>query len=209
MTDNKKNSLTHKLLTVLGVVLCIILVPILIINCTLLIKGYTNPDKVPSIGGTFPMIVLTDSMYPEFIGGDLIFCKEAEPEEVQVGDVISFFDPDGTGTSVVTHRVLELTEVDGKLGFVTKGDSNNAIDRVAVSSEKLVGIYTGFRIEGAGDVAMFMQSTTGLIVCVLLPLVLLIGYDAIRRSIYNKRHEADKEQLMAELEELRKLKAEQ
>ncbi len=207
MTD-KKNSAFHNFLTVLGVVLCIILIPILIINCTLLIKGYTRKDEVPSIGGIFPMIVLTDSMYPVFSGGDLIICKDTEPEAVQVGDVITFFDPDGNGTSIVTHRVLEITEEDGGLAFRTKGDNNNTEDRVVVPAQKLVGIYTGTHIPGAGNVAMFMQTTAGLIVCVILPLVLLVGYDSLRRYLYNKKHQSDKDQLMAELEELRKLKAE-
>ncbi len=207
MTD-KKNSAFHNFLTVLGVMMCIILIPILIINCTLLIKGYTRKDEVPSIGGIFPMIVLTDSMYPEFSGGDLIICKNQSPEEVEVGDVITFFDPEGNGTTINTHRVLEIVEEDGKIAFRTKGDNNNTADRIAVTGDKLVGVYTGTYIRGAGDVAMFMQSTTGLIVCVLLPIVLLVGYDSLRRYLYNKKHQSDKDQLMAELEELRKMKAE-
>ncbi len=209
MTQTKqKNSAFHNFLTVLGIVMCIILIPILIINCTLLFKGYTQKDEVPSIGGIFPMIVLTDSMYPEFYGGDLIICKNLSPREVEVGDVITFFDPDGNGTSINTHRVLEVLEENGELSFITKGDNNNTADRTPVPSENLVGIYSGTRIPGAGNIAMFMQSTMGLIVCVVLPLVLLIGYDGIRRTIYNKQHQSDKDKLMAELEELRRLKAE-
>lgn len=46
----------HRILTVIGAVLCVILIPILIINCTLIVKSYTNKDQVPSVGGIFPMI---------------------------------------------------------------------------------------------------------------------------------------------------------
>ena len=42
------------------------------------------------------------------------------------------------------------------------------------------------RIAGAGHIAMFMQSTAGLIICVVLPIILLVGYDLIRRRIYEK-----------------------
>ena len=72
----------QKLLTILGTVLCVILLPILIINLTLIVKSYTNTEEVPSIGGHFPMIVLTDSMYPVIHSGDLIICRTQEPEEV-------------------------------------------------------------------------------------------------------------------------------
>ncbi len=203
----EKNSLTHNILTVIGVVMCIILVPILLINCTLLVKGFVNKDEVPSIAGIFPMIVLTDSMYPEFSGGDLIICKTEEPENIQVGDIISYVDPDGNGTSINTHRVLSVNQEESGLTFTTKGDANNAVDRKAVPADALVGIYTGKYIAGAGNVAMFMQTTTGLIVCVVLPMVLLVGYDVLRRKLYEKKHAQDKDALMAELEELRRLKA--
>ena len=77
-----------------------------------------------------------------------------------------------------------------------------------VPGDKLVGIYKS-RIAGAGNVAMFMQSTTGLIVCVLLPIILLVGYDLIRRRIYEKGKKKDTDALMAELEALRAEKAKQ
>ncbi len=211
MSNNteKKNSFIFNLQTVLGVIMCVILIPILIINCTLLIKGYTNKDEVPTVGGIFPMIILTDSMQGVFESGDLIICKSIEPQAVQENDVITYFDPAGNGKSVVTHRVIEIVTQDGKLFFKTKGDANNAEDSDLMPAENLIGIYTGFHIPGAGNIAMFMQTTTGLVICVVLPIVLLVGYDTIRRSRYNKKHENEKDKLLAELEELRKLKAQQ
>ena len=195
-------------LTVIGTVLCIILLPILIINITLLIKSYTNADEVPSVGGVFPMIVLTDSMYPEIKSGDLIICHTAKAEEIQEGDVISFFDPMGSGTAVVTHRVLEVIEENGELSFRTKGDNNNAEDQVLVPEKNLVGIYRS-RIPALGNVAMFMQTTPGLIVCVVCPVLLLVGFDMLRRKKYEKAKQQDTDALLAELEALRALKAEQ
>jgi len=96
---------------------------------------------VPSIGGKLPLIVLTDSMYPEIESGDLIICNTAKPEDIKEKDVISFFDPAGSGTSIVTHRVLEIVPKDGKLFFRTRGDNNNTEDRELVPAENLVGVY--------------------------------------------------------------------
>ena len=202
-----KQEKSQKLLTIIGTILCIILLPILIINLTLIVKSYVNEDEVPSIAGVFPMIVLTDSMYPEIASGDLIICHTIEAEEVQVGDVITFYDPMGNGTSVVTHRVLEIVEEDGKLSFRTKGDNNNAEDQVLVPEKSLIGTYRS-RIPGLGNVAMFMQTTAGLIVCVVCPILLMVGFDMLRRRKYEKAKQQDTDQLLAELEELRRLKAE-
>lgn len=205
----EKTSLIHKLLTILGTVLCMILTPILIINCTLIIKSYTNKDAVPSFGSYLPMIVLTDSMYPEIESGDLIICRQTDAEKIQVGDVICFFDPSGNGTSTVTHRVMEITtDKTGGLAWITKGDANNAEDQAVVPAEKLVGIYSS-RIPGAGNAAMFMQTTQGLILCVICPILALVAYDIIRRRIYEKAKQADTDALLAELEALRAEKQKQ
>jgi signal peptidase len=196
------SSVGHRLGTALGVVLCVLLLPILLVNLILIAKSYTNRDQVPSVGSFLPLIVLTDSMYPGIQSGDLIICRTAEPETVQVGDVIAFFDPAGDGTSVVTHRVAAINHENGTLTFTTKGDANNAADQAAVPAENLVGVYRS-RIAGAGNVALFMQSTTGLVVCVVLPLLLLVAYDVLRRRMYERSQQKDTDALRAELEALR------
>ena len=203
----EQTSTAHKIGTVIGTVLCIILIPILIINCILIVKSFTS-EEVPNVAGTLPLIVLTDSMYPVIESGDLIICHTAEPEEIAVGDVIAFFDPAGSGSSIVTHRVLEVTEQGGQIAWRTKGDNNNTEDRLLVTADKLVAVYQGTRLAGAGNVALFMQTTPGLIVCVVCPILLLVGYDMIRRRMYEKANKQDTDALLAELEELRRLKAE-
>ena len=208
MSQQKQKSTTmHKVLTIIGTVLCVILIPILVINCILIVKSFTSED-VPNVAGTLPLIVLTDSMYPVIESGDLIICHTEEPENIQVGDVIAFFDPAGNGSSIVTHRVVEVTEQDGKIAWRTKGDNNNTEDRLLVPADKLVAVYEDTRLAGFGNVALFMQTTPGLIVCVVCPILLLVGYDMVRRRMYEKSNKKDTDQLLAELEELRRLKAE-
>ena len=207
-TSTKKTAdQKQKLLTIIGTILCLILLPILIVNITLIVKSYIHADEVPSVGGKFPMIVLTDSMYPVIESGDLIICNTANAEEIAEGDIISFYDPMGNGTSVVTHRVLEIVKEDGKISFRTKGDNNNTEDQTLVPGDSLIGIYQ-IRIPKVGHVAMFMQTTTGLMVCVVLPIVLLVGYDMLRRRKYEKAQKQDTDALLAELEALRAMKAE-
>jgi signal peptidase I len=209
MKEKAKHSAGHRIITVIGLLLCVILIPIIIINCTLILKQFINKDKVPSVGGIFPMIVLTDSMQGTFDSGSLIICKTTDPADVEAGDIICFYDPTGSGTTTVTHRVARVeTDEDGTLSFITKGDANNAEDTSPVPAENLVGVYQ-FHIDGLGSFAMFMQTTQGLILFIALPVLLLIGYDTIRRRIYEKQKDSDTDALMAELEALRAEKAAQ
>ncbi len=190
-------------LTVLGALLCVILAPILIANTTMIIKSYTNSDEVPSFGGYCPFIVLTDSMTPTIDSGDLVIDKVVnDPSQIQKGDIISFFDPASQSQSIVTHRVVEVVSDTDGIAFRTKGDGNNTEDEKAVPGKNVVGLYTG-KITGAGHVVMFMQSTPGLLVCVALPIVLLLGYDFIRRRKYESRQQADTAALLKELQALR------
>lgn len=203
MSKSNSSEKLHKSLNIVGIVLCVILVPILIVNCTLIVKSWINKDEVPSIGGVMPLIVLTDSMYPDIKSGDIILAKKTDANSIEVGDDISFFDPAGNGTSIVTHRVIEIIEEDGQLSFRTKGINNNTEDRVTVPADKLVGKYTGIRIAFAGNIALFMQTVPGLLICVVVPIVLLVGYDMIRRKKYEKSRATNVDSLMAELEALK------
>ena len=205
---DKTSNIKDKILTVIGTIMCVILVPILLINLTLIAKSYLNKDEVPNVGGYLPLIVLTDSMHPEIESGDLIICHTIEGDEVKEKDVIAFFDPAGNGSTIVTHRVIEIINKDGDLEFRTKGDFNNTEDKMLVPEENLVGIYQT-KIPGAGHIAMFMQTTNGLLLCVVLPIVLLIGWDVVRRSRYEKQKQKDTDALMKELEALRAEKAKQ
>lgn len=206
--ENKNNNQTKKdkILTIVGIVICAILLPLLIMNITIVIKSKVS-DDVPGFGKYVPFLIKTNSMEGDnegcYNGGDIIICKLIDAEDVEIGDVIAFYDPDGNGTTVVTHRVIEIEIKDEKLYFKTKGDNNNGADRTLVPEENVIAKYTNFRIPLLGHVALFMAEPAGFIVCVLCPLGLLIGYDVIRRRMRDKANQEDTKALLAELEALR------
>jgi signal peptidase len=203
--EKKKMGVIHHFYTVMGILLCIVLIPILVINISFIVRSYLEPDRIPSLAGYFPLVVMTDSMDPEIESGDLVIYHTIDAEEVEVGDVISFYDPAGDGTSIVTHRVIDIVTDDGGLYFQTQGDANNTPDESLVPAENLTGAMRTI-FPGAGHIALFMQSRTGLIVCVLIPLLIIIAYDRIRRRMYEKQKKADDDAMLAELEELRAAK---
>ena len=57
--QEQQNSKKLTVPTILGIIFCLILVPILISNLVLIIKGYANPGEIPGYGKTKPLIVLT------------------------------------------------------------------------------------------------------------------------------------------------------
>ena len=221
---NEKQALNQKIFTIIGIVLCAILLPLLIINVVMIINSYVHKDEAPSIGKYVPFIVQSESMAGTIEGGDIIVTTKVDPEDIEVEDIITFYDPKGSGTSVVTHRVLKIETVDGKLVFTTIGDvvykqniekygsleaiPENVLETIVeVVPEKNVISEYAFRIPVLGSVSLFMSTVPGFIVCVLLPLLLLIGYDILRRRINDKANEKDTAALLAEIEMLRAEKA--
>lgn len=213
MSDNKekKSSLfsflgqskAERATSIVAIVLSVILVPILIFNCILIIKSVINPDKVPSIGNFTPLIVLTESMELQILDGDLIVTEITPVEEIAVGDVISYFDPASKSGSVVTHRVIEITEQDGALAFKTQGDNNDIADRYAVPADKVIGVWTGFQVHFLGNVMLFMQSAPGLILCLAVPVAAFVLFEVIKRRRADNKKQSDIDALRRELEELK------
>lgn len=207
-TKNSQKNSSSKALTILGIVACVILAPILILNIFLIIQGFTTDNNtIPNIGGTFPLMVKSGSMSGTIEQGDLMFAHTVEDTSAfSKGDIIVYWDK-AEGSSLVTHRIIEVTkDDDGKLAYRTKGDANATADTALVYPDKIVGTYQG-RIPWLGNVALFMQTIPGLIVCVILPLAIFVIYDVIRRRHIEKSEQSETAALMAEIERLKNEKA--
>lgn len=158
-----------KLKIVLSSIVLVILAPILFVSSVILINSYTNPDEVPSFFGWKPFIVLSGSMETEIYSGDVAVVKEVDLKEIKENDIIAFKEDN----VVITHRVIDVINENGKLKYKTKGDNNNALDNGYVLAEQVEGKYQ-FKVRRLGNFAMFAQTPVGMIVCLSIPLGLLL-----------------------------------
>lgn len=188
---------------IIGNILCVILIPIVVINLILIAGSYIHPEAMPGIFGIKPAIVLSGSMEPAIQTGDLIFIHKADVSGIKEGDVICYL----SSGKAVTHRVMAVTAgEDGKPRYVTKGDANNAEDQLAVSADQIEGIWRGGRIRGLGDGILFMQTTTGMILFIICPLLLFVLWDLLRLRRMDQKETARTAELEAELEALKQEK---
>jgi signal peptidase I len=79
-------------------------------------------------------VVLSGSMAPGILPGDVVVGRPADGSEVTPGELIVFEDPAAPGRTVL-HRVVRRQE-DGAL--VTRGDANAADDSTPVLPEAVV-----------------------------------------------------------------------
>ena len=183
-----------------GIVLCIIFIPIIIVNILLIAGSYLHPDQMPGVFGVRPAVVLSGSMEPVIQTGDLIFLHDIDAAELKEGDVICYL----SSGKAVTHRIVSITQDGGgQRRFITQGDANNTEDRLAVAPEQIQGIWQGGRIGGMGDFILFMQTTTGMICFIICPLLVFLLWDIWRRRRLDKAEAAHTAQLEAELAALK------
>lgn len=208
MKPEQKKTTLQWIVSVVGLILCVIFGFMLVCNLTIILKGTINPGRPPSVLGITPMVVLSNSMSgnaeDHIEVGDLIFTGKADIEKLKVGDIISFME----GNIVVTHRIIEVrTSEDGAISFITQGDANNVEDAEPVTAENLVGICKG-RIPKLGDFALFLQKPVGMMLFIGVPLLAFIIYDIIRRTKAAGRENKKTAAIEAELERLRTLAGE-
>lgn len=140
------------------------IVLVIIISVYSIIQSRLHPGQVPSVLGYKSLSVLSGSMRPVFEPGDMIVIREVKPENIHIGDILTF----KVGSTIVTHRVVQVTNENGAITFKTKGDANNTEDGSLTQDDKLIGRYA-FRIPYGGYIGSFARSQAGFILLVLLP----------------------------------------
>ncbi len=127
-----------------------------------------------------PLIVLSGSMKPIMLPGDLIVVKSVDQNELKVGDVVAFQPPGSKPNTLVTHRIVSLVEGKERL-FQTKGDANNAKDDFKVPASNAVGKMI-FVVPFVGYLTEISRDKNILFFIIILPVCLLI-IDEIRNLI--------------------------
>jgi len=84
------------------------------------------PVVLPSAAGYRTYVVRSESMEPSLSRGDVLVSDPVAASKANVGDVVTFDDPQSG--DLITHRVRSIVPVEGQLRFVTKGDANEGVE---------------------------------------------------------------------------------
>lgn len=109
---------------------------------------------VPKVSGAKPLTVLSSSMTGTYGMGDVVIVRPVDPDELAVGDVITF-QPTSEDPSLTTHRIIG--EVFGSEGrqFLTQGDANGAADPSPVTPEQIMG-EVWYSVPAVGYVSVWL-----------------------------------------------------
>lgn len=124
------------------IILFILCYGVVVVNLT------KQKGEVPFIAGYALEYVQTGSMEPTLPTGSVILAKEVNNLTIiSQGDIITFkegYDRSGEVPETrvnVTHRVYEISDVNGVTWYTTKGDNNNAPDQYQILFEDIVSTF--------------------------------------------------------------------
>ena len=220
VVEEEKGSILNTIVNVFLVVAIVIAVV-----CTYVSFVSTSGSGVPSILGIRPFSIQTESMYPTFLPGDLIIDTAVDDtSELEVGDIITYWTIINGERVLNTHRISAIYDGGGYLIFATQGDNNQSADALTVHESEVVGKYK-FRIQGLGKVFDYLQTSTGFLIVVVVPVFIffifhlikffqvLFEYQNIKNRIVYEQERGNAEELIAEQkrqqEELNRLREEQ
>ena len=164
------------------------------------VNTFDRSDR--SLFGFKAFIVLSDSMSKtDFDAGDLVLVKEVDPATLKEGDIIAYTSQNTSNYGeTVTHKIRKLTtDANGEPGFITYGTTTDTDDETIVTYPYVLGKYTT-NIPKVGRFFMFLKTTPGYIVCILIPFLLLILIQGLNCIKLFRRYKLEQ---MAEMQEER------
>lgn len=180
------NKFVKVLLTLLKIIVWIFV--ILIVAIVLIQRIFDN--KV-SIGSYRMFTIVSGSMKPDYDIYDVVIVQREDPKNIKVGDDVSYLGNKGDFTDkIVTHRVVNVENKNGKYTFTTRGTANNA-DDPEIDSSQIYGVVK-YRPAILSFLSHVLNNSYGFYFLVFVPLAFLIFLE-ILDHIKSKEEEIDEE----------------
>jgi len=134
------------------------------------------------------VVVVSESMEPNLLVGDLLFLKGDDPDNIKEGDIIVFDarglpNWDHAPADPIVHRVIDKRDDNGWF-FLTQGDNNDHPDFAWVPETRILGVVVG-RIPYIGWVKILLTDSgllIPLLVIVSILLVVSVIWDIVKKD---------------------------
>lgn len=138
-------------------------------------KFKTKKLETPLYGA---YVIVSGSMEPLIKIKDAVLIKRVDSDnELKQGDVVTYRATDPTYYGIlITHRIVDIKEENGKKIYVTKGDHNETVDRSPIDFNQITGKVV-MRIPKIGYIKYFLVSSYGWIIAIVIPSLLVIIMD--------------------------------
>lgn len=125
--------------------------------------------------------IISPSMEPNINVFDVVFVKKTNTKKLKEGDIITFYSTNTFfGNTPITHRIVEVLQLpDGEIAYRVKGDANSVPDDEKVLPKNIIGKVM-FKVPKLGKIQYYLASKKGWIIAILIPSLLILGYDIFK-----------------------------
>ena len=178
--EKKKLNISKIFKVIWNILSKIITILILFVSIIIVVQKVTNNKE--SFLGYRIFRVQTGSMIPKYNIGDVILVKEKDIDKIKVGDDVTYKGESGSVKGLlVTHRVIDIEEVEGKKAFHTKGIANNLEDPIVYENQINGVVQTKLYILSL--ICLLLNNKYVFYFCGVLPLTIYVGF-----RIFKGRH---------------------
>lgn len=163
---------------------------LLVIFTIISVTFFDKNDR--SLFGLKMYVCMSDSMSAtDFSAGDLVLVKNVEPSTLEKGDIIAYISEDEESEGkIITHKIRNIKmAVGAEPTFITYGTTTGMNDKLPVTYSQVVGEYA-FSIPGIGNFFLFLQTITGFLLCVFLPMFIMFVLRLYRSIVLQKEYNA-------------------
>lgn len=167
LRKNKAVKIIGNILYVLSFIL------VVLILLVVLIQRFSGNNI--ALGGIRVFFVASGSMLPEYEVGDILISMETDPEDINVGDDVTYLGNEGDiKGKVVTHEVIERRQNEnGEYIFVTKGTANTIADP-EITEDQVYGKVV-YRAVLLSAICKILQNIYGFYFLIIVPLAIIIA----------------------------------
>lgn len=153
-----------------------------------------------SIFGYRLFAVATGSMVPDYNINDVLAIKEVNHNEIKVGDDITYLGKkqDVSG-KIVTHRIIDIEEKNGKKTYLTKG-INNEVEDPRIGDNQIYGKVVG-KVPVVTQINHIVKNQYGFFFLIFLPLVIVIFLEIADTVTEMKQDKIEKDKKEDEVNE--------
>ena len=149
----------------------------------ILLFSYMCDIKIKEIKGDYSnpkynaYVVLSGSMIPEINVNDIVITKEANNNDLNIGDIITYTSTDNRFLGMtITHRIINKTCINQVCKYKTKGDNNSISDKELVELNNIYGKVI-LKIPKLGYAQTFLARNGILLLIILIPCQIIMSYD--------------------------------
>lgn len=171
---------------ILGFVKTIITLVLILMLAVILVQRFSSNNF--SVGGIRVFTIISNSMLPYYEAGDILILKEENPSNIKIDDNVTYMGKTGQVKGlVVTHKVIDKREENGKYYFTTKG-TNNEIADPEIDESQIYGKVV-YKTVLLSALCKIMLKPAGYYILFML-VALVVSYQIVS-TIFNKDEEVD------------------